>query len=138
MRLELTCWVLKTQLHGPHTSQVCRGCFYRAFEDEVHETIVGSGMFRRGDRVAVGVSGGKDSTVLAHVLTTLNARHDYGLDLFLLSVDEGISGYRDDSIETVKRNSSQYGVPLRIVSYRDLYGWTMDEIVAQARSLAVA
>jgi len=77
MRLELTCWVLKTQLHGPHTSQVCRGCFYRAFEDEVHETIVGSGMFRRGDRVAVGVSGGKDSTVLAHVLTTLNARHEW-------------------------------------------------------------
>lgn len=25
----------------------------------------------------------------------------YGLDLFLLSIDEGISGYRDDSLETV-------------------------------------
>ena len=32
-------------------------------------------------------------------MTTLNARHDYGLDLFLLSVDEGITGYRDDSLE---------------------------------------
>lgn len=32
----------------------------------------------------------------------------YGLDLFLLSIDEGISGYRDDSLETVKRNEAQY------------------------------
>ena len=40
-----------------------------------------------------------DSTVLAHVLTILNERYDYGLDLYLLSIDEGITGYRDDSLE---------------------------------------
>jgi cytoplasmic tRNA 2-thiolation protein 1 len=32
-------------------------------------------------------------------MTTLNARHDYGLDMYLLSIDEGIKGYRDDSLE---------------------------------------
>ena len=74
-------------------------------------------------------TGGKDSTVLAHILTTLNERHSYGLDLFLLSIDEGITGYRDDSLETVKRNEQQYGIPLRILSYKELYGWTMDDIV---------
>jgi cytoplasmic tRNA 2-thiolation protein 1 len=37
----------------------------------------------------------------------LNERHKYGLDLFLLSIDEGITGYRDDSLETVKRNEEQ-------------------------------
>ena len=56
-------------------------------------------------------------------MTTLNARHDYGLDLRLLSIDEGISGYRDDSLETVKRNQLQYKLPLTILSYRDLYGY---------------
>jgi tRNA(Ile)-lysidine synthase TilS/MesJ len=40
-----------------------------------------------------------DSTVLAEILTLLNAKYDYGLELFLLSVDEGITGYRDDSLE---------------------------------------
>jgi hypothetical protein len=40
-----------------------------------------------------------DSTVLIHIMTLLNARYSYGLDLFLLSVDEGITGYRDDSLE---------------------------------------
>ncbi len=30
----------------------------------------------------------------------------------------------------MKRNEQQYGIPLRILSYKELYGWTMDEIVA--------
>jgi cytoplasmic tRNA 2-thiolation protein 1 len=79
--------------------------------------------------VAIGASGGKDSTVLASVLKTLNERHKYGLDLVLLSIDEGIKGYRDDSLETVKRNAVQYDMPLKIVGYDELYGWTMDQVV---------
>lgn len=95
----------------------------------MHETITSSRLFHPGEKVAIGASGGKDSTVLAHILSLLNCRHHYGLDLFLLSVDEGIAGYRDDSLETVKRNQQQYELPLQVVSYKELYGWTMDEIV---------
>lgn len=40
----------------------------------------------------------------------------YGLNLFLLSIDEGISGYRDDSLETVKRNEETYGIPLKVLT----------------------
>ncbi|KAK9129327.1 hypothetical protein Sjap_009814 [Stephania japonica] len=109
--------------------QICRECFYDAFEEEIHKVIVQNQLFKPGERVAVGASGGKDSTVLAYVMSELNRRHQYGLELFLLSVDEGITGYRDDSLETVKRNEIQYGLPLKIVSYKDLYGWSMDEIV---------
>lgn len=32
-------------------------------------------------------------------MKTLNDRYNYGLDLYLLSIDEGITGYRDDSLE---------------------------------------
>jgi cytoplasmic tRNA 2-thiolation protein 1 len=111
-------------------SPVCRACFFLQFEEEVHRTIQSEKLFDRGDRVAVGASGGKDSTVLAYVMGLLNKRYDYGLDLRLLSVDEGISGYRDDSLATVKRNEAQYNIPLTIVTYKDMYGWTMDEIVS--------
>lgn len=45
-------------------------------------------------------------------MSELNRRHNYGLDLFLLSVDEGITGYRDDSLETVKRNEIQAGLKI--------------------------
>jgi cytoplasmic tRNA 2-thiolation protein 1 len=89
-----------------------------------------------------------DSTVLAYVMKTLNERYNYGLELFLLSIDEGITGYRDDSLDvrfislyssrwfkcplckTVKRNQEQYDMPLKILSYEELYGWTMDRIVS--------
>ena len=89
-------------------------------QTEIHDTIVAGRLFQRGDRVAIGASGGKDSTVLAHIMKTLNERYDYGLELFLLSVDEGITGYRDDSLETVKRNQLQYDLPLKIVSYEGI------------------
>ncbi|PKX94806.1 putative PP-loop ATPase superfamily protein [Aspergillus novofumigatus IBT 16806] len=111
--------------------KLCRACFLEVFETEVHETITSSSLFYPGERVAIGASGGKDSTVLASVLKTLNERHNYGLELCLLSIDEGIKGYRDDSLETVKRNAVQYDMPLEIVGYSELYGWTMDQVVEQ-------
>ncbi|KAG9139489.1 hypothetical protein Leryth_024050 [Lithospermum erythrorhizon] len=120
----------RAALKRPKTlQQICRECFYDVFEDEIHRVIVDNQLFRPGERIGIGASGGKDSTVLAYVMSELNRRHNYGLDLFLLSVDEGITGYRDDSLETVKRNEVQYGIPLKVVSYKELYGWTMDEIV---------
>lgn len=124
------CLVRKPQMKRPKTSQkICRECFFHVFETEIHNTIVTNKLFERGDKVAIGASGGKDSTVLAHIMKTLNQRYDYGLDLYLISVDEGIKGYRDDSLETVKRNQIQYAIPLTIVSYDELYGWSMDKIV---------
>lgn len=108
---------------------LCKECFYNIFELEVHETVVASHLFDRGDFVAIGASGGKDSTVLAYIMKLLNDRHDYGLKLILLSIDEGITGYRDDSLKTVERNQLQYGIPLKVLSYEELYGWTMDKIV---------
>lgn len=111
--------------------KLCKSCFIATFEQEIHETIISNALFQRGERVAIGASGGKDSTVLASVLKTLNERYKYGLDLVLLSIDEGIKGYRDDSLETVKRNSVQYDMPLVIIGYDQLYGWTMDQVVAQ-------
>lgn len=110
--------------------QICKDCFFYVFETEVHNTITEAKLFKHGDRVAIGASGGKDSTVLAYVMKTLNDRYSYGLELFLLSIDEGITGYRDDSLETVKRNQQQYDMPLKILSYDELYGWTMDRIVS--------
>ncbi|ODV89852.1 hypothetical protein CANCADRAFT_147746 [Tortispora caseinolytica NRRL Y-17796] len=120
----------KASLRRPKTLQkLCKICFIRVFETEVHNTIMKHNLFYRGEKVAIGASGGKDSTVLAYVLKTLNERYDYGVEFVLLAIDEGIKGYRDDSLETVDRNRVQYEMPLTVVSYQQLYNWTMDDIV---------
>lgn len=127
------CHCRKAIIRRPKNLQkICKLCFFHVFETEIHNTIVNNNLFYRGEKVAIGASGGKDSTVLAYVLKLLNDRYDYGIQLVLLSIDEGIVGYRDDSLATVKRNQVQYGLPLEIISYRELYDWTMDEIVACA------
>uniref|UniRef100_A0A1A9UY69 Cytoplasmic tRNA 2-thiolation protein 1 n=1 Tax=Glossina austeni TaxID=7395 RepID=A0A1A9UY69_GLOAU len=119
-------------LKRPKTGDaLCTDCFFTAFELEIHHTIITNKLFERGQKVAIAASGGKDSTVLAHILRLLNQRYNYGLELVLLSIDEGITGYRDDSLETVKKNRDDYQMPLKILSYEELYGWTMDRIVAQ-------
>ena len=126
------CLTRRAAVIRPKNSQkICKECFIQLFEEETHDTIISYKLFQRGERIAIGASGGKDSTVLASVLKTLNERYDYGLDLVLLSIDEGIKGYRDDSLETVKRNAVQYDMELEIVGYDKLYGWTMDQVVAQ-------
>ncbi|GLV34223.1 uncharacterized protein CBL_00154 [Carabus blaptoides fortunei] len=119
-------------LKRPKTGDaLCKECFFEAFETEVHYTITRAELFKPGQTVAIAASGGKDSTVLAYVMKLLNKKHNYGLKLVLLSIDEGITGYRDDSLDTVKQNRDDYEMPLKILSYKDLYGWTMDEIVAE-------
>lgn len=126
------CHTERPVLRRPKTGQkLCKTCFYQVFETEIHNTVTEAKLFYPGERVAIGASGGKDSTVLAHVMKTLNERYNYGVEFVLLSIDEGIHGYRDDSLETVKRNKVQYDMDLEIVSYGDLYGWTMDQIVEQ-------
>ncbi|KAF2089327.1 putative PP-loop ATPase superfamily protein [Saccharata proteae CBS 121410] len=118
-------------LRPKNHQKLCKICFLHVFETEIHHTITSTNLFRRGEKIAIGASGGKDSTVLASVLKTLNERYDYGVELILLSIDEGIKGYRDDSLETVKRNAVQYNMDLTIVGYDELYGWTMDQVVEQ-------
>lgn len=62
----------------------------------------------------------------------------YGLDLFLLSIDEGIAGYRDDSLETVKRNEATYGIPLKVREGYVLMGpVSVQRIKARARFTGV-
>lgn len=127
------CTGRKAAIKRPKNLQkLCKECFFLVFETEIHNTINSACLFEKGEKVAIGASGGKDSTVLASILKTLNSRYDYGLKLVLLSVDEGIKGYRDDSLATVKRNQQQYDMDLEIVSYKELYGWLMDEIVTCA------
>ncbi len=88
-----------------------------------------------GERLAVAVSGGKDSTVaLALLHKVLGIRRD--LEMCAVTVDEGISGYRESSLPVVARMCARLGVEHRVVSFLEMYGTTMDDIARASRDKA--
>ncbi len=56
-------------------------------------------LIEAGDRIAVAVSGGKDSWTLLHVLDRLRQRAPVRYDLVAVNIDAGFPGYRSDLIE---------------------------------------
>lgn len=78
MKFCLSCSKNKASLIRPKTRKpICLECFYLEFEEEIHLTITANKLICKGDKIALGASGGKDSTVLIHVINELNKRHDY-------------------------------------------------------------
>jgi hypothetical protein len=59
------CQKARAILKRPKTGQqICKECFFYVFETEVHNTIKEAMLFRRGDRIAIGASGGKGTLVM--------------------------------------------------------------------------
>lgn len=104
---------------------LCAKHFTEWFENRVRETILKYRMAEPGMRLCVGFSGGKDSTVLLTVLSKLLPE----TELIAVTVDEGISGYRDDTIAEAKRTVQALGVEHRILSFTDVCGKTLDELL---------
>jgi len=104
---------------------LCSRCFTRSVQRKVARTISRYSMIKHGDRVCVAVSGGKDSLSLLHILSKSARRH--GNELVAITIDEGITGYRDESLKIAKEFTSMLGVEHAILSYRELFGNTLEE-----------
>jgi len=113
--------------------KLCKGCFVKSIEGKVRATIAKYGMFEFNDRIAVAVSGGKDSVSLLHILSKIE--RDYpNASLVAVSVDEGIAGYRDEALRIALENCRKLGLEHHTISFKELYGFTLDEIVEKLRN----
>jgi uncharacterized protein (TIGR00269 family) len=111
---------------------LCRRCFVKSVEEKVRSTIVKYGMFEFDDRIAVAVSGGKDSVGLLHVLTGLERKYPRA-HLVAVTVDEGIKGYRDEALEIASENCKQLGLEHVVLSFEKLFGCGFDEMVERLK-----
>ena len=109
--------------------RLCEKCFVESVEAKVRGTIAKYGMFSFDDRIAVAVSGGKDSISLLHILAKTERAHPKA-SLVAVTVDEGINGYRDEALAIAATNCKTLGIEHHVVSFKELYGFTLDEIIA--------
>jgi uncharacterized protein (TIGR00269 family) len=86
------------------------------------------GLLRRGDRILVAVSGGKDSGNMLHVLDKM-AKRIGNIELIPVFVDEGIKGYRDRAKRQALKLCKMHGLQLKVYSFRDNSGETLDEMI---------
>ena len=105
---------------------LCKLCFIFSIEEKTSRTISKFSMVNYGEKIAVGVSGGKDSLSLLLVLKNLFERKKTN-DLVAITIDEGITGYRDESLQIVKEFCSKLNIKNEIFSYKELFGVDMDE-----------
>jgi uncharacterized protein (TIGR00269 family) len=106
---------------------LCRDHFIEYFEKRVKKDIKKQGKTEKNSKIAIAVSGGKDSTVTLNIINDIFSKRT-NIDLYCITVDEGICGYRDVSLNFVKRNCKKLGIDHYVISFKDTIGKTMDEI----------
>ena len=82
-------------------------------------------MIKHNELVAVAVSGGKDSLALLKVIHEMSLTHSFRIKV--ITIDEGIPGYRNEALEIVKKVCTELNVEYKIYSYKDLFELTLDE-----------
>ena len=101
---------------------LCKEHFIEQFESKVLKTIKDFDLVRKGQKIAIACSGGKDSVTVLHI------SNKYFGNVTAIAIDEGISGYRDKTLEDLQRICSEMKIPLKIYSFKDATGQTLDQI----------
>jgi len=87
------------------------------------------------DKIAVGLSGGKDSVLTLHLLVNLMEELDF--ELIAVSIDEGVCGYRVEGINAARTNAAKLGIELVEGSFKKEYGFTLDQVADLYQSACI-
>ncbi|HIH18683.1 TPA: TIGR00269 family protein [Candidatus Micrarchaeota archaeon] len=106
---------------------LCQSHFTEMFESRVKRTAREYRMLRKGEKIAVAHSGGKDSCVMLHMLHGISK--SLPIKLFAITIDEGIAGYRCRTLHVAKRECRMLKVPLKVISFHKEFGKTLDSLL---------
>lgn len=93
--------------------------FLEYFEKKVRSAIRRYRLFSRSDRIAVAVSGGKDSTACLYVLKKL------GYDVEGITIDAAIGNYTKENLENLRKLCQSGSITLRIIEFRKEFGMSL-------------
>ncbi len=109
--------------------------FNKYMEDSVRKTVEKYGLLADNEKIAVALSGGKDSILTLHMLSRF--KEEYNLDLVAVTIDEGISGYRNEGLEAARNNAEKLGVKLIEKSFLEEFEFKLDDIFSFYKSACI-
>ncbi len=109
---------------------LCSECFEKNIEKNIYKTISKYKMLNPHDKIIVALSGGKDSISLLYNLIKIQERTYNSEPIIALMIDEGIKGYRKNSIEKAKDFCKIYDIEHKIISFKEKIGYKLDEIIS--------
>lgn len=121
--------IVTQRYSGTH---LCQEHFVEDFEERVKNTVAKGRMLEDNDRIAVALSGGKDSTALLYILNKILLTQK-DITIFALTVDEGIKGYREETVKSAQNIAKKLGIDHVTISFKEEYGVDLDQIVAGER-----
>jgi tRNA 2-thiocytidine biosynthesis protein TtcA len=96
---------VKSSVVESRRDELKAGTLYRKLRHRIGRAVSDFGLIEEGDRIAVAVSGGKDSYTLLLLLEELRNRAPVSFDLVAVNIDSGYPGYRTDVIEGFLRDN---------------------------------
>ena len=105
----------------------CKKCFCTSIEKKIARTISKHQMLTSTDLIAVGLSGGKDSVVLTHLLNEMEKKFPNSR-LITITIDEGIKNYREETIEIVHKITKDWNLENKLFSFKKEFGYSIDDI----------
>src|SRR3989338_7501157 len=115
--------------------KLCRSCFIKYFEKKVIKTIKKYNLIQNNDKIAVAVSGGKDSLSLLYLLDKYAKKYK-NQKLIAILIDEGIETYRPKTIEDAKKLAKELDIELKIYSFKDEFSKPLDKILKELKENA--
>ena len=94
-------------------------------------------LIKEGEKIAVALSGGKDSVLTLHALKNYRDICGFDFELVAISVDEGIEGYRQHGIDAALNNAKLLDIPLIQKSFKDEEGFALDDIYHEFKSACI-
>lgn len=111
----------------PYSGEIlCEHCFQLSIVDAVREAISKWNMLQRTDRIAVALSGGKDSTVLLSILVEIQQKFPDS-EVLAITLDEGIAA-NGERMDILAETTRRLGVEHVVSSYQELFSLGMDEM----------
>lgn len=106
----------------------CESCFITFFEKRIRRELRFLKGIQRGDKIAVALSGGKDSSCVLYTINKV-ANRIPDVEVIAISIDEGIKGYREHTLKSGRKLCRKLGIPHHMFIFEKEFDYSLDRMV---------